>query len=209
MNNDKHLYDVESIRKMMEESSRFLSLSGLTGIFAGIYALLGAAIAWFFVLEDGSNKLDYSVQYFLSGRNNDVILELSYIAITVLILAMITGFIFSFKKAKKAGKPFWTRTAKKMFMQMSIPLIAGGFFILAMIINNSTSFIASSMLIFYGLSLVGAGKYTFGEVHYLGITEIITGIISLFFLDYGLWFWIVGFGFLHIFYGTAMWVKYK
>ena len=209
MNNDKRISDIESIRKMMEESSRFLSLSGLTGIFAGIYALLGAAIAWFFVLEDGSNKLDYSVQYFLSGRNNDVILELSYIAITVLILAMITGFIFSFKKAKKAGKPFWTRTAKKMFMQMSIPLIAGGFFILAMIINNSTSFIASSMLIFYGLSLVGAGKYTFGEVHYLGITEIITGIISLFFLDYGLWFWIVGFGFLHIFYGTAMWVKYK
>lgn len=209
MNNDKRISDIESIRKMMEESSRFLSLSGLTGIFAGIYALLGAAIAWFFVLEDGSTKLDYSVQYFLSGRNNDVILELSYIAITVLILAMITGFIFSFKKAKKAGKPFWTRTAKKMFMQMSIPLIAGGFFILAMIINNSTSFIASSMLIFYGLSLVGAGKYTFGEVHYLGITEIITGIISLFFLDYGLWFWIVGFGFLHIFYGTAMWVKYK
>lgn len=209
MNVDKRISDLESIKKMMEESSRFLSLSGLTGVFAGIYALLGAAIAWFFVLEDGTTKLDYSVQYFLSGRNNDVVMELSYIAIAVLFMAIITGFYFSFKKAKKTGKPFWTRTAKKMFIHMAIPLIAGAFFVLAMIINNSTSFIASAMLIFYGLSLVAAGKYTFGEVHYLGITEVCTGIISLFFLQYGFWFWIVGFGFLHIFYGTSMWLKYK
>ncbi|MDO8951520.1 MAG: hypothetical protein Q7U86_02785, partial [Draconibacterium sp.] len=50
--------DLQTIRDIMERSSKFLSLSGLAGIFAGVCALLGAAIAWFFILDSG--KIQYN-----------------------------------------------------------------------------------------------------------------------------------------------------
>jgi len=65
------------------------------------------------------------------------------------------------------------------------------------------------LLIFYGLALVDAGKFTYGEVFYLGILEIITGLVSAFFPSLGLFFWIFGFGVLHVIYGLVMYRKYE
>ena len=50
--------DLQTIREIMERSSKFLSLSGLSGIFAGVCALTGAAIAWFFILDFGHVQYD-------------------------------------------------------------------------------------------------------------------------------------------------------
>ena len=41
-----YIQDIAEMRSMMERSSKFLSLSGLAGIMAGIYALSGAYIAY-------------------------------------------------------------------------------------------------------------------------------------------------------------------
>ena len=46
MKNDKHIDDLVAIRAIMERSTRFLSLSGLSGIFAGVYALTGATLVY-------------------------------------------------------------------------------------------------------------------------------------------------------------------
>ena len=45
MNKDKALESVNEIKELMEKSSKFISLSGLAAIMAGIYALVGAYIA--------------------------------------------------------------------------------------------------------------------------------------------------------------------
>ena len=50
--------DLQAIREIMERSSKFLSLSGLSGIFAGVCALIGAAIAWFIILNPGHVTYD-------------------------------------------------------------------------------------------------------------------------------------------------------
>ncbi len=42
----EQLEALSDIRSMMEQSSRFISLSGLSGIFAGITALVGAGLAY-------------------------------------------------------------------------------------------------------------------------------------------------------------------
>ena len=52
-NESKSIEDIKAIRKIMEESSRFLSLSGLSGVFIGITAITGALFAYLFIL-DGS-----------------------------------------------------------------------------------------------------------------------------------------------------------
>ncbi|MFB6342837.1 hypothetical protein ACE01N_08540 [Saccharicrinis sp. FJH2] len=201
--------DIQIIRKMMEESSRFLTLSGLSGIFAGLYALAGAAVAYFMILDSGARGLDYSFDYFRFGTNRTELFYLLLDALVVLILALSTAWLVSYNKAKRENKSFWTRTAKRMLVNLFIPLIAGGLFILAMLYHNDTMFVSSSLLIFYGLALLNASKYTLGEIKYLGLSEIATGIISLFFLGYSFVFAIFGFSILHIIYGFVMWKKYK
>ena len=78
-----------------------------------------------------------------------------------------------------------------------------------LIFRNNTELVASVMLIFYGLSLVNAGKFTLGEIHYLGLTEIGLGILAGIFVSHGLIFWSLGFGLMHIVYGIVMYYRYE
>ena len=93
-------------------------------------------------------------------------------------------------------------------MNFLIPLITGGFFIVFLIEKEMLSIIAPLMLIFYGMACLNASKYTLGDVRYLGITMILLGLLSTWFLGYGLLFWALGFGVCHIVYGSLMYFKY-
>jgi len=208
-NNSKSIEDIRTIRKIMEESSRFLSLSGLSGIFAGIFAIAGALIAYFFILKNGTIKYD---EYFRSLSEKETIVlrwQLLTDALFVLAFSVMVSYYFSARKAKREGKVFWTSVSKRLFINLLIPLITGGIFTFILLIQNNIQLIVPCFLIFYGLSLVNAGKFTYGEVFYLGILEIITGLASAIFPNLGLVFWIFGFGILHIIYGVVMYRKYE
>ncbi|MEI6276695.1 MAG: hypothetical protein WCP08_11935 [Prolixibacteraceae bacterium] len=201
--------DLQAIREIMERSSKFLSLSGLSGIFAGGCALIGAAIAWFFILDSGCLPFDEFLRNpgRLSTYGTGFYLALD--AILVLGFAVLGAIFFSQRKARKAGEQFWTNTTQRLAGHLLIPLVAGGIFTLILIFQNNLMLVASVMLIFYGLSLVNAGKFTFSEIHYLGLTEIVLGILAGFFVEFGLLLWTVGFGFMHIVYGTVMYYRHE
>jgi hypothetical protein len=196
-NNASHLEDLKIIRKVMEESSRFLSLSGLSGIFAGIFALAGAAIAYFAILETGAAGTCHGM--------STLIID----GVIVLVLAIGISLFFSIRKSKKTGTQIWTPVSKRMLINLSIPLVTGGVFIVALLVYNYPGLIVPSMLLFYGLALVNAGKYTFNEIFYLGLLEIFTGLVAVFLPDFGIYFWAFGFGILHITYGLIMYRKYE
>lgn len=205
-NQEEQLNALSDIRKMMDRSSRFISLSGLSGVFAGLVGLIGAYLA--------HNELN---QYFSGANNYGVDAELNIefklikIGVSVLIIAIAGGLLFTYRQSRKKKLPIWDKTAKTLFVNLAIPLFTGGLFIIALLLNypNSFGLIAPSCLIFYGLALVNASKYTYTDIRFLGICEIILGIISLFNVGYGLYFWAFGFGVLHIFYGLIMYFKYE
>ena len=201
--------DIKTIRKIMEESSRFLSLSGLSGVFAGITAIAGALVAYFLILKNGSIHYD---EYFRSLSAEETLVlrwELLADAALVLLLSVLFSLYFSFKKARREGKNVWTPVSRRLLINLLIPLTTGGVFIIVLLFQNYIQLIVPGFLIFYGLALVNAGKFTYGEVFYLGILEIIIGLISAFFPGWGLIFWILGFGILHIIYGLVMYRKYE
>ena len=205
----KSIEDIKAIRKIMEESSRFLSLSGLSGVFAGITAIAGALVAYFFILDNGSIHYD---EYFRSLSAKETLVlrwQLMADAALVLVFSVLFALYFSIKKAKKDGKNFWTPISKRLLINLLIPLATGGVFIIVLLLQNNIQLIVPGFLIFYGLALVNAGKFTFSEIFYLGILEIITGLVSAFVPGWGLIFWIIGFGILHIIYGLAMFRKYE
>lgn len=198
-----YLKEISEIKSIMNKSSRFISLSGLSGILAGIYALIGAAIA-IYILENYKNSY--------SGVSLLPISYLEYlllsIALVVLVLAILTAFVLSSKKAKKSGEKLWHATSKRLLINFAIPLFTGGVFCLVLYQNNLIGLIAPSTLIFYGLACLNASKYMLGDIRYLGIINIVLGLIATQFIGYGLYFWALGFGVFHIVYGTVLYNKY-
>ncbi|MFV5695021.1 hypothetical protein ACM55G_06220 [Flavobacterium sp. LB3P122] len=201
----KHQEDLLHIRSMMERSSRFISLSGLSGVFAGIVALAGAVYVYLLFQQNGIEYFDGNQKKYSYG----LIMELTFIALLILILALVFGIFFTLRKSKKFNLPVWTNTTKKMLLNLAIPLFVGGVFCVALLYHQLFALIAPTTLLFYGLALINAEKYTFSDIKYLGICEIFLGCISLFYLGYGLIFWAIGFGILHILYGLIMFKKYK
>ena len=208
MENEKYLQDIAEIKNMMNKSSRFLSLSGLSGILAGFYALVGAFFA--------NNIIKYTVDsHHIIVRDKinpasteNAIFQLFIIAGVVVLLSIITGIILSSTKAKKLGENLWDVSSKRLVVQFSIPLISGGLFALALLYQGYYGLIAPVTLLFYGLACVNASKYTLGDVKSLGLTMIFLGLIATFFMGYGLFFWAIGFGLCHIGYGFVMYRKY-
>lgn len=203
--NQKHQEDLAHIRSMMERSSRFISLSGLSGVFAGLSALIGGFYVCAVLEKYGINYFEAKNRTFSS----DLVLELILTMFLILVFALTFGIIFTVRKSKKYSLPIWTTATKNMLFNLAIPLAVGGVFSLALLYHEIYVLIAPVTLLFYGLALVNAEKYTFSDVKYLGYCQLILGCISLFYLGYGLIFWIIGFGILHIFYGLIMFKKYK
>jgi len=205
-NQSETLREISDIKRIMERSSRFISLSGLSGIAAGLCALAGAYFANNILRSYYSdfNHNGYSDENFSELRA-----RLLIVAAIVLASALIVAFIFTWRRAKQNHLPIWDLTARKLMWNVLVPLIAGGLFILAMLRSSEWRFVAPACLIFYGLALVNGSKYTLTEIRYLGYIEIILGLINTQFAGYGLYFWAAGFGLLHIVYGAMMWVKYE
>ena len=207
---DQSLQTLQHIKSMMERSGRFISLSGWSGISAGICALVGA---WLAVTRMAAYKTSYPFPEgrgtTLPGVRNGLALDLLLIAAGVFVAAFVSAFIFTYIKSRKEGIAIWGSSAMRLLWNTALPMVAGGFVILRMFQLGYFLLIAPCCLIFYGLALVNGSKYTLGEVRYMGYGQILLGICNLWVLHYGLYFWAAGFGLLHIFYGALMWWKYE
>ncbi|RCH55543.1 hypothetical protein DJ568_06535 [Mucilaginibacter hurinus] len=206
---EKQLHDeLASIRSLMERSSKFISLSGLSGILVGFYALIGAFIAYKMIYT--RNGMFSTRDYVIADvpANPDTLVNLILIALAVLTLSLVTVILLTIRKAKKKGQQIWGRLSRTVLFNLAVPVVAGGLLILIFILRGYFSIVAPASLIFYGLALLSASNFTFGDVRYLGMLEIILGLIAALMPGYGLLFWAIGFGVLHIIYGSIMYFKY-
>jgi hypothetical protein len=208
--NQEPIVQLNEIRNLMERSSRFISLSGLSGVAAGIIALIGSGIAFAYLDFDKryfeiSGFMSLSIGFHYSHAWVFVILD----AFIVLILALLSGIYFTTRKARSRGLKVWDSAARRMLINLSIPLVAGGIFCLILLVHHLVFLLAPATLLFYGLALINASKYTYHEIRALGIAEIILGLMASWLVGFGLLFWAIGFGALHIFYGLMMYFRYE
>ena len=206
---EQPLEDIRVIRKLMEESSRFLSLSGLSGIIAGVVGLAGAWIAHL-VIKANNPYTDWYLRPLAGGEaGNGTVLELFGAMAIVLILAFSAAVVFSSRKAKKSGVNAWTPVTRRMLVSLLVPLAAGGLFVLFTVKTVPANVTAASTLIFYGVAMMSAGKFTFGEIHWLGALEVVTGLVCILLPQWTIIIWAAGFGVIHICYGLFMHLRYK
>ena len=194
-----YLKDIQDIKNMMSQSTQFISLSGLSGVLAGIYALIGAVYIHNFLAIKTAEGLRFDSQTF-----NRVVI----VALFVLLISVVSAYVLTARKAKRIGEEMWNASAKRLLINFCIPLCTGGIFALLLLRQGLYELIAPITLIFYGLACVNASKFTLRDVRFLGLTEIAIGLIAVEFSDYALYFWVLGFGVCHIVYGTMMYLKY-
>ena len=201
--------DIKTIKKIIDESSRFLSLSVLSGLFAGFLAILAGCIAQFGILRSKSFFFNENLSSLSVPEITSLKIKLITDALLVLLLALAGSLYFSYRKAHRKGQKIWTPVSRRLLLSLIIPLIAGAFFIMIFYLESQWQLIVPAMLIFYGLALIGAGKFTYSEVFYLGLAELLTGFSAAIFKGSAIFFWILGFGFFNLAYGLIMYRKYE
>ncbi len=211
---NKHLEDIKEIRSIMERSTQFLSLSGLSGVFAGVFALLGAGAVYvkklrFLPIDYTSGRNALVKELFAGSEYSGFVVFTFVTGVMVLILALLSVVFFSVRNARKKGLPIWNQSARRVLINLFIPLIAGGLFCLILLYHQLGYLVAPVTLIFYGLALINASKYTIRDIRYLGLSITIVGLLASFWVGYGLYFWAFGFGVLHIVYGFVMYLRYE
>jgi hypothetical protein len=210
--NKEPLDDLHDIKQIMERSSRFISLSGWSGISAGICGLTGSffahrALQGNYYSVSTSNQNDYTYfPFFLRQLFHD---DLFHIALITFIAAFISAFIFTYIRSRQDNTPVWSITSRRLMLNVCIPMVVGGVYLLKLVENGTYGLVAPGCLIFYGLALINGSKYTLGEIKYLGYAELLLGILNCWFAGWGLYFLALGFGVLHIVYGAIMWNRYE
>jgi len=193
------LDDLSSIKNIMERSTKFISLSGLSGVMAGVYAILGAAYALTVFQKEKATGQAY---------HDKAVMQLALTAAAVLIVSVSTGIWLTIRKARKKGLTVWNPVSRALLLSGGIPLATGGLFVIILLLQQHFAVISAGCLIFYGLALVSASHHTFGDVKWLGIFEILIGLTALAIPGYGFLLWVLGFGVMHILYGAIMHFKY-
>ena len=199
MSQEDYLKDLSEIKNLMSKSSKFISLNGLSGILAGVYALIGAVYAFWLVSQSGQEYLSLDGTVFRL-----VILDLLIVG----TLSVGTAIFLTTKKASKNDEQIWDSLTKRLLTSFIVPLVAGGIYILIILHQQPYGQTAALMLLFYGLALLNASKYTLGDIKYLGYTQTILGLLCAILPDFGFWFWTLGFGVMHVIYGASIFYKY-
>jgi len=200
MESNDYLKDISDIRNMMSRSTQFMSLSGLSGILAGCYALAGAYAANVALkrLGDGYDEPLGTLTFILGG-----------IAAIVALLSLVTAVTLSYRRATRKGETIWSPVSRRLIVNFMIPLVTGAAFVIQLVLNRDFNLVAPSVMIFYGLSCVNASKYTLRDVRWLGVTIVAIGLAAISFPTLAIPFLAVGLGVTHILYGLLMYIRYE
>ena len=204
------LAQLTEIRAIMERSSRFISLSGLSGVGAGVVALLGVAYAHHYLgLEYGPSGYERLFDTTAAERLAAMPALLG-IALAMIVAALLVAAFFTLRRTRREGlRSLWTAPARRLGVALLIPLVAGGLFCLKLFLTGAPELVVPGMLVFYGLALLNGSKYTLDEIKYLGLTQIVLGLVALLVPGYGLLLFGAGFGLGHIGYGLLMYNRYE
>jgi hypothetical protein len=207
--------DLQEIRKMMEGSSKFLSLSGLSGIFAGLTGLAGTFLAYLEIVHFEKMYLSNQLAGTVVRAEWNLLVRLSTMAVIVLIVALLFGFFFTWRKAKKENQTLISPLSFRLVRSLMVPLFFGGCFVIIAVYHGMIGVVVPATLIFYGMGLLNASKYVHVDIKYLAVSEMILGLVAFATLEYTydgimrmLIYWGLGFGVLHILYGTIIYFRY-
>lgn len=203
-NHEEQLAAIQEMRNMMDQATRFKLISGLSGMIAGVLSLLSLYIVY---LSTGISPFEAEALERVWRGSNPILISCIFIAL--LVACMGLGLYMARRNARQAGKNAWDGSAKRLVFSLLIPVLTGGVFSMLLIQLGLVSLFAPVTLLFYGMGLLSASKFTLEAVRTVGLIFIGLGLLATGILSYGLLIWALGFGLVHIVYGFIIYVKYE
>lgn len=201
---EKYQEDLAEIRSVMHRSSRFLSLSGTSGIVVGFLGLAAAYLAYELVFRN-TDYLKFSAVEIPAEQQ----LQLVFIAAGTLIVSIVLTVLFTARQSRNRGESLWNHQSRRILYRLAVPLLAGGVASIILFSHGYIGLVIPLLLLFYGLGLFAASGITYAVVEVLGITQLLLGLLALLFVEQGIILWAAGFGVAHIVYGLIVRQKYK
>lgn len=201
-----YLADLQAIRSMMQRSSKFVSLSGWSGVMAGIYGLLAAYLTQQHL---GFDPVALEAAEVKGLEAYAALRGMMLLAALLLLLSLGTAAWMARKKAQKLGETVWNAASRRLLTDLAVPLFTGGFLLLGLAWGGYHSLLLPASLLFYGITLYQAGPITYAALRILGLLNIALGFFALLLPENAIWFWAAGFGLLHIVYGLFIHFRYE
>ena len=204
--------DISLIKNLMEKSSKFSNLSGYAIATTGLLALLGAVFVYFDLGISISEKyISYAELINQTGNANSIYTKIKLLVIIaslILLTSLLILYVSAKLKSERHDINLFNSSFSRALKSLFIPVFSGGVFCGFLILHKMYGLVAPATLIFYGLGLISASKYSYNELELLGYLELLLGTIASYYMGSGLLFWMIGFGIGHIVLGVFIHYKY-
>ena len=204
--------DISLIKNLMEKSSKFSNLSGYAIATTGLLALLGAVFVYFDLGISISEKyISYAELINQTGNANSIYTKIKLLVIIaslILLTSLLILYVTAKLKSERHDINLFNSSFSRALKSLFIPVLSGGIFCGFLILHKIYGLVAPATLIFYGLGLISASKYSYNELELLGYLELLLGTIASYYMGSGLLFWMIGFGIGHIVLGVFIHYKY-
>ncbi len=210
MNADKAAKNLAAIRQLMERPIRYSTMSGLSGILAGLAALVGVAI-------------DRHVYNHYLPR--EAMWINIFVWAGVFIAAFTCSAVLTHIRERKQNMPFWSPVKRRILMTILTPFICGIGLTVAIMYRwyikdgpNQWGLIPAICMTFYAVALWQVGSFSIGELRVMAVAFILAALVSACFFQADIpglekgtapsWALGITFGGFHIIYGLVVWIRH-
>ena len=184
---DRAMDNLQYIRETMERASAFTAVPGWGQVVIGITALVAS---------------------YLSAQQTTVGGWLKTWLAEAIISVLIAGWSMD-RKARAIGTPLLAGPGRKVVFSLSPPMIVGVLLTVVLYRAGLPKAIPGMWLLLYGTGVVTGGMFSVNIVPVMGICFMVLGAVTLFTApSLGNWLMALGFGGLHIIFGTIIARKY-
>ena len=171
------------IRETMEAAGTFTAVSGWGQVVVGTTAVAAALIAGNFA---------FSVHWVVVWA-------------VEAFLALLISVWFMYDKARSASLPLLTGSARKLLFSFTPVFVVGIVVTFAFMYRGMYALLPGIWMLLYGTGVVAAGAFSVRIVPVMGAAFIVAGGATLFApASWSTALMILGFGFLHIFFGVLI-----
>jgi hypothetical protein len=182
------------IRQTMERSTKYSTLSGLSGVLIGLAAIAGVlATNWL----TGDAPPGASVYRHPSA--------LALVWVSVLVMAVAIDFACNKRRAARVGKHVVSPLGAHIVLAALPAFLAGGVLTLFFYQHALLYYVWGVWMLSYGLAISAVGLFSVKPVLALGAAFVLAGAVTLLLpLPYHLYMMALTFGGFHIGYGVVM-----
>ena len=180
---DRAMDNLRYIREAMERASAFTAVPGWGQVAIGATALAAT---------------------YLAAQQPTPRAWLAVWLAEAIISILIAGWLMD-RKARRLKMPLFSGPGRKAIFSLSPPMIVGALLTVVLFRARLVQAIPGMWLLLYGTGVVAGGMFSVSVVPVMGICFMLLGSFGLFApAVYGNWLMAIGFGGLHIIFGTII-----